>query len=121
MTLGGPTMHKWKVAPLLILMCALTANAGDKQKGTATLKDLQTTGTTDKKHKNQQYDFTFVVTSKEYTCRTHEKTKLNATDYVVGDNITYQIDSNKAKIKNTAGKETKCTIVRVQSVASVQK
>ena len=114
-------MRKWNVVPLLVLMCALTANAGSKQKGTATLKDLQPTGTTDKKHKNQQYDITFDAAPHEYVCRTAEKTKLNATDYIVGNNITYEIDSNKAKIKNSAGKEMKCTIVRVADVASASK
>jgi hypothetical protein len=114
-------MRKWNVVLFLLLTCALTGNAGDKQKGSATLKDLQATGTTDKKHKNQQYDITFDAAPHEYVCRTQEKTKLNATDYVVGNDITYQIDSNKAKIKNAAGKETKCTVVRVENLASAQK
>lgn len=115
-------MRKWKIVPLFVLMCALTANAGSKQKGTATLKDLQPTGTTDKKqHKNQQYDITFDAAPHEYVCRTPEKTKLNATDYVVGNDITYEIDSNKAKVKNAGGKETKCTIVRVENLSSASK
>lgn len=116
-------MRKWNVVTLFVLMCALAANAGSKQKGTATLKDLQPTGTTDKnykkqKHKNQQYDLTFDAAQHEYVCRTPEKTKLNATDYVVGNDIGYQIDSNKATIKNAAGKEMKCTIVREADIAS---
>ena len=112
-------MWKWKVVPLWVLICALSASAGDKQQGTATLKDLQPTGTTDKKtHKNQQYDFTFVAPPNQYTCRTPEKTKLNATDYVVGNSITYQIGGNKAKLKNASGKETKCTVVRVENAST---
>jgi hypothetical protein len=112
-------MRNWQVVPLLVLMCAVSASAGDKQKGTATLKDLQPTGGTDKKtHKNQQYDFTFDAATKEYTCRTPEKTKLNATDYVVGASVTYQIDSNKAKVKSASGKETKCTVVRVADISA---
>ena len=109
-------MRKWNVVPLIVLMCALTATAGDKQKGTATLKDPQPTGTTDKKHKNQQYDITFDAAPHEYVCRTPEKTKLNATDYVVGNDITYQIDGNKGKLKSSA-KEVKCTVVRVENVS----
>jgi hypothetical protein len=116
------TMRNWKVVPLLVLMCAVSASAGDKQKGTATLKDLQPTGGTDKKtHKNQQYDFTFDAATHEYTCRTSEKTKLNAADYVVGGNVTYQIDSNKAKVKSASGKETKCTVVRVADLSAASK
>jgi hypothetical protein len=111
-------MGKWNAVLLWVLLCALSASAGEKQKGNATLKDLQPTGTTDKKHKNQQYDFTFVATPHQYTCRTSHGTKLNATDYVVGNNITYQIDGNKGKIKNTSGKETKCTVVRVENVST---
>ena len=114
-------MRKWNVVLLLVLMCGLSAGA-EKRKGTATLKDLQTTGGTDKKkHKNQQYDFTFLSSPRQYTCRTPEKTKLNATDYVVGDNITYQIDGNKGKVKNSSGKETKCTVVRVENVSTASK
>ncbi len=114
-------MRKWNVVPLFVLMCALTASAGNKQKGTATLKNLEPTGTTSKEHKHQQFDLTFVAQSKQYTCRTSSKSKVNATDYVVGDNITYQIDGNKAKLKNSRGEETKCTVVRVQIVSSASK
>jgi hypothetical protein len=115
-------MLRWKVVPLMVLMCAISASAGDKQKGTATLKDLEPTGGTDKKtHKNQQYDFKFDAGTQEYTCRTQEKTKLKATDYVVNASITYQIDSNKAKLKNASGKETKCTVVRVENIPAASK
>jgi hypothetical protein len=113
------TMRTWKVVPLFVLMWAVSASAGDKQKGTATLKDLQPTGGTDKKtHKNQQYDFTFDAGMHEYTCRTQEKTKLNATDFIVGSTVSYQIDSNKAKLKGSSGKETKCTVVRVEDISN---
>jgi hypothetical protein len=36
---------------------------------TATLKDLQTVGTTNKKQKHQQYDLVFDTPSNEYVCR----------------------------------------------------
>ena len=114
-------MWKSNVVPLFVLLCAVSASAGDKQKGTATLKDLQPTGETDKKQKNQRYDLIFVAPPNQYTCRTAENKKLNATDYVVGNRITYQIDNNKAKLKNAAGKETKCTVVRVENVSTTSK
>ncbi|HXY03183.1 MAG TPA: hypothetical protein VEI49_06360, partial [Terriglobales bacterium] len=61
----------------LALMLTMSAAAASKDSGKTTLKDLQPAGVTDKKHKNQQYDFSFVSTSgKDYTCRTAEKTKL---------------------------------------------
>ncbi len=37
---------------------------------TATLKDLQTVGTTSKKQKHQQYDLVFDTSTNEYICRT---------------------------------------------------
>jgi hypothetical protein len=106
-------MHKRNVALLVALILGLSAAAGaEKQKGTATLKDLQPAGTTDKKNKTQQYDFTFDTTGNEYTCRT--KDKLKATDFPVGNDLKYEIDKDKAKLKNMSGKEAKCTVVRVE-------
>ena len=113
-------MRKWNVVFLLIamgliVMGTVSAHGADKLKGSTTLKDLQPAGTTDSKdHKNQQFDFTFVAAPNEYVCRTDPKTKISATDYVVGSAISYEIDKNKVKLKNTAGKETKCTVVRVE-------
>jgi hypothetical protein len=109
-------MRKWNVVAALILMCAVSANAA-KLKGSGTLKDVQPAGTPEKKEK-QQYDLTFVATANEYTCRTSEKEKFNAVNFVVGSTITYEISSNKAKLKNASGKEEKCTIVRVQATAA---
>lgn len=108
-------MRKWNLVLLLIVMGVVSAHAGTKLKGSTTLKDLQPAGTTDtKQHKNQQFDFTFVAAPNEYVCRTGPKTKLNATDFVVGSTISYEVDKDKAKLKSAGGKETKCTIVRVQ-------
>jgi hypothetical protein len=111
-------MRKSKVVLALLLLCCVSANAGDKLKGSTTLKDLHPEGTTDKKQKNQIYDFIFVAPPNQYTCRTSHDTKLNATDYVVGGNIRYEIDKNKVKLKNDAGKEAKCTVVRVENAAT---
>jgi hypothetical protein len=105
-------MRNLKFLLLMAIMCVLPASAGSKQKGTASLKDFQPAGTPDKKNnKNQQYDMTFVVAGNEYTCRT--KDKMKATDFVVGSDVSYELDNDKAKLKNGSGKEAKCTVVRV--------
>ncbi len=111
-------MRSGKAVFVLMLVGATCASAaGGKLKGTTTLKDLQTVGTTDTKdHKNQQYDFIFVAAPHQYVCRTEAKTKLNATDFVVGSAITFAIDKDKVKLKNSSGKETKCKVVRVEAV-----
>jgi len=96
--------------------------AANKNSGTTTLKDVQPAGTTDKNHKHQQYDLSFVSsTGEEYTCRTSEKTSVKATDFVVGSNVNYQVDGNKGKVKSSAGKQLSCTIVRVANVAAAPK
>ena len=85
-----------------------------KQKGTATLKDLQPAGTTDKKNKTQKYDISFDAAGNEYTCRT--KDKIKATDFVVGNEVSFELDKDKVKLKNPSGKEAKCTVVRVEKL-----
>jgi hypothetical protein len=102
----------------LSTMVALNATAATKDTGTTPLKDVQPAGTTDKKHK-QQYDLSFASASgKDYTCRTNEKTSVKATDFVVGNNVTYEVKGNKGKVKTDAGKELSCTIVRVANIPS---
>src|SRR5215469_14274349 len=99
-------MRKRNVVLLVVLTCALSATArGDKQKGSAKLKDFQPAGATDKKNKTQQY---------EYTCRTKEK--LKATDFPVGSDTKYEIDKDKGQVKNMSGKGGKCTVVRVEQL-----
>lgn len=109
-------MRRCHLASLLALACALPAAGSDKQTGTAPLKDFQPAGTTDKKHKHQQFDFTFVASGTQYTCRTPEKTKLKATEFPVGDEISYEVNKTKGRVKNQAGKEESCTIVRVEKL-----
>jgi hypothetical protein len=109
-------MRKFSAILLLVLIGAVPALAGNKQKGAATLKDFQPAGTPDKKQK-QQYDFIFDATGTEYTCRSSAGTKLSATDFPVNSQITYEIDKDKGKVKTTAGKETKCTVVRVEHIS----
>ncbi|HUN89782.1 MAG TPA: hypothetical protein VMU28_13370 [Terriglobales bacterium] len=107
-------MRTWKVALIMALACSATLYAGSKQKGTTVLKDFQPAGTTDKQQKNQIYDLLFVADGNSYTCRTAYDKKINAAEFIVGDNIQYQINGNKADIKNSHGKQAKCTVVRVE-------
>ena len=93
-------MRKPIVALLAVLAFVLPAQAGNKLKGTCTLKDFQPAGTTDKKHKNLQFDFTFVASGTQYTCRSKEGNKVKATDFPVGSDITYEVDKEKGQVKN---------------------
>ena len=97
----------------LVLCFTATSFAAQKESGTTKLVNVQPAGTTDKHHKHQQYDFTFDAQAHEYTCRSKEGTKINATDFVVGTNIDYQVKGNKGKVKGSTGKQVNCTIVRV--------
>ena len=108
-------MRYAKCVVLMLLVCVPLAMA-KKEKGTATLKDLQPAGTTDKKNKNQQFDFSFDASGMSYVCRTSHKTKIKATDFVVGTNLTYELDEHEGKLKNTSGKQVKCTVVRVEKL-----
>jgi hypothetical protein len=106
----------------LALMLTVNATAASKDSGQTTLKDLQPAGITDKKHKNQQYDLSFVSTSgKNYTCRTAEKTKLKATEWVVGSDLTYEVNGTKGKLKGSSGKQVSCSIVRVANAPPAMK
>jgi hypothetical protein len=116
-------MRRLNGALLLVLICAITAAAGKKDSGTTALKNLEpagTPGTKGKKNKKtkQEFDFSFEASGKTYTCRTSEKTTVNATDFVIGSNVNYAIDGDKGKLKSAAGKEVKCTIVRVANISS---
>src|SRR3954469_4813523 len=102
------------IALTVLTMVTFSVVAANKNSGTTTLKDVQPAGTTDKNHKHQQYDLSFVSsTGKDYTCRTSEKKSVKATDFVVGSSLNFQVDGNKGKVKTSAGKELNCTIVRV--------
>jgi len=107
-------MRKTIALVVLVLLLVTLALAAKKESGSTTLKDIQPAGTTDKKHKKQQFDLTFASPNNEYTCRTNEKDKVNATDWVVGSPVSYKINGNKGEIKNTqSNKSVKCTVVRV--------
>ena len=104
------------VAILGIATIAATIPASaSKIKGSTTLKDSQPTGTTDKEHKHQAYDLSFQAQDKAYTCRTDSGKSMNATDFVVGTEIKYEIDGTKVKISTPEGKKVECKIVRVEA------
>ena len=109
-------MRKATLAASLLFAFTLPALGGSKLQGTTTLKDLQPFGTKDKEHKHQAYDVSFQAEGKNYTCRTDSGKSTNATDFVVGTEIRYQIDGNKAKIKTPQDKELQCKIVRVEAI-----
>lgn len=104
---------------LLILLTALPASADKKEQGTTSLKDFQPAGTTDKKHKHQQFDLIFDAPNAEYTCRSKEGDKLKAIDWPVGSGISFEINKDKGKVKNQKGKSVDCTIMRVDPIKSV--
>ena len=114
-------MRKRTTAALfsLIMTTATIAAAAPKITGTTILKDFQPAGTTGKNHKHQQYDFSFAASGQEYTCRSSEKKSLKATDFVVGSNLTYQIQGTKGKVTSSDGKEVNCTIVRVANAPTI--
>ena len=108
-------MRRWIAVLFLTIVGALNASAAKKDAGATTLKDVQPAGTTDtKEKKNQQYDFIFEASGHHYTCRTSPKTSVKVIDFVVGTDLKYELDGDKGKLKTTAGKEVKCTVVRVE-------
>jgi hypothetical protein len=110
-------MRKILAPALLLAVLVIGSVAANKESGSTNLKDVQPAGTTDKKHKKQQYDLSFAGSKNDYTCRTNENEKVNATDWVVGSSISYSINGNKGQVKSTqSGKHVKCTVVRVAAV-----
>ena len=111
-------MRKTLAVGLVVLFFTALAAAANKESGTTTLKDVQPAGTTDKKHKHQQFDLSFVTSNNEYTCRSNENQKLKATDFVVGSTVSYKINGSKGEVKSASGKDVKCTLVRVAAVTA---
>jgi hypothetical protein len=111
-------MRNSKTAASILALTALFAVlpvSAEKVKGSATLKDTQTSGVKDKQHKHQAYDLFFDAQGKNYTCRTDSNKSMNATDFVVGTQVRYEIDGDKTKIWSSAGKKVECKIVRVEA------
>jgi len=101
----------------LMLATALPALAGHKIQGNTTLKDLQPLGSVDK-NKHQAYDLSFTGQGNNYTCRTDPGKSVNPTDFVVGSDITYEVDGKKVKIKTPRNKKVECAVVRVEAVSA---
>ena len=87
---------------------------------TATLKDLQTVGTTSKKQKHQQYDFIVDTPSNEYVCRTKLGSSIKPTQFVVGSTLQFTVDGQKGQVRNPAGNHANCGIVKVVAPNSPQ-
>jgi hypothetical protein len=114
-------MRKTLALALVVLAMSLAGAAAKKESGSTTLKNVEPAGTTDKKHKKQQYDLTFDTTTNEYTCRSNENQKIQATQFVVGSAITYTVNGNKGEVKSTqSGKSVKCTVVRVAAAPAAK-
>lgn len=94
--------------------------SAEKVKGSTTLRDTQTSGVKDKQHKHQAYDLFFDAQGKSYTCRTDSNKSMNATDFVVGTQVRYEIDGDHTRIWSSEGKKVECKIVRVEAGAGPQ-
>jgi hypothetical protein len=79
----------------------------------ATLKDLQTVGSTTKKQKHQQYDFVLDTPSNEYVCRTKLGSSMKPTQFVVGSNVQFKVNGQKGEVTNSANNKVSCGIVKV--------
>jgi hypothetical protein len=108
-------MTTMAILGIATIAATLPASAA-KIEGSTILKDSQPAGTTDKEHKHQAYYLSFEAQGKSYTCRTSSGKSINATDFVVGTHINYQIEGDKTKIKTPQGKQIQCKIVRVEAV-----
>ena len=106
------------VCTALLSLAALAASVTQ----TATLKDLQTVGTTSKKQKHQQYDFVVDTPTNEYVCRTKLGSSIKPTQFVVGSTLQFKVNGQNGEATTSDGKKTKCAIVRVAAtpVASAQ-
>ena len=87
---------------------------------TATLKDLQTVGTTNKKQKHQQYDLVIDTPSNEYVCRSRLGSTVKPTQFVVGSTLEFKLSGQNGEEKNSAGNQVKCVIVRVAATPAPQ-
>ena len=87
---------------------------------TATLKDLQTVGTTSKKQKHQQYDLIIDTASNEYVCRTKLGSSMKPTQFVVGSPLQFKLNGQSGEATNSSGNHVKCGIVKVTAASAPQ-
>jgi hypothetical protein len=102
-----------RTATALLIFAATFPACASKLQGTSILKDSQPIGSIDKEHKHQTYDLIFQASGKEYTCRTNSNDSMNATDFIVGHEMHYEINGKKVKIKTPENKKVECKVVRV--------
>ena len=112
-------LYKTSVLCLAGAILSTAALAADLVQ-TATLKDLQTVGTTSKKQKHQQYDLVFDTKSTEYVCRTKLGSSLKPTLFVVGSTMEFKVKGQKGEGKTPAGDQVKCGIVKVAALPAPQ-
>jgi hypothetical protein len=108
-----PKRAAFAVLTLAALFATFPALAA-KTKGTTSLRDLQTAGVKSKDHKHQVYDLFFDAGGKSYACRTDSGKSVDATDFVVGSTLKYELDGNKGKLESMQGKKVECKVVRVE-------
>jgi hypothetical protein len=112
-------MHKLSTIAFLTVAMTLPAVAA-KVEGNTILKDFQPAGVAnkhDKHQKHQVFDLTFDAGGNEYICRTDSDKSVNPTNFVVGSNISYEMDGKKVKFKTADNKKLDCKVVRVAVVA----
>jgi len=113
MSAGGEAMF-YKTTGLGVVTALLSAAAlAASLTQTATLKDLQTVGTTSKKQKHQQYDFVLDTPTNEYVCRTKLGSSVKPTQFVVGSTLEFKVNGQKGDVTNSAGNHVGCGIVKV--------
>jgi hypothetical protein len=113
MSAGGEAMF-YRTTGLGVVTALLSAAAlAASLTQTATLKDLQTVGTTSKKQKHQQYDFVLDTPTNEYVCRTKLGSSVKPTQFVVGSTLEFKVNGQKGDVTNSAGNHVGCGIVKV--------
>lgn len=112
-------MQRYKVFGVAVAVFSLLAQAAPITQ-TATLKDLKTVGSTDKKQKHQQYDLIIDTSSNEYICRSKLGSKVKPTEFVVGSTIEFKLNGQNGEATNAMGNRVKCGIVRVATLPPAQ-
>lgn len=114
-------MTFYKASALCVAAAVLSAAAlAADLLQTATLKDLQTVGTTSKKQKQQQYDLVINTPGGEYVCRTKLGSSLKPTQFVVGSTLQFKLSGQNGEATNAARNHVKCRIVRVAAQSGPQ-
>jgi hypothetical protein len=111
---GGRLMTLFRISGLCLAGAVLSTTVlAATVTQTATIKDLQTVGSTTKKQKHQQYDFVLDTSANEYVCRSKLGNNVKPTQFVVGSTVQFNLNGQNGQVKNSAGNNVKCGIVRV--------